>query len=93
MTQLLDIIMTPREQMDLQQRQHDDFRIKGEPKNKDADEGDAAFCAEVRSKDENAPLLDGSQSQIDGAGVAALAVLIFLGVSLLAMSKITKHSR
>lgn len=83
MTQFLDIIL-PRDV------KHVDSRILGEPQAKDGDD-ESVWTTEEDGDAEYMPIIDSSQTAtFEGTGVAALAVVLLLGASLVAMAKLRK---
>lgn len=83
MIKFLDIIY-PRDV------QHVDSRILGEPQANDGDD-ESVWTTEEDADADYTPILDPNHSSsIEGTGVAALAVVLLLGASLVAMTKLRK---
>lgn len=93
MTPFLDVLPFPKDWKEnstpyIGKKPQKDISIKGEPK-KPKDVKEAQLNTEVPDTNTE-PLLDGSQQPMEGTAVAALAVMLLLGASLLAMNKLKK---
>lgn len=85
MIHFLDVLLPP-------DMRHSESHIKGEPQAKDADD-ESVWTTEVDDAAESAPIIDSNlSSSVDGTAVAALAVVLLLGASLVAMAKLSKMS-